>query len=86
MQELLPERGFTMMIFIKLAAVFLIIILLLAVKRPLWQALLGGLAAMVLLYQIGAGEAAALTGKVVTGWSSLSVLLSLYYQVLLLFC
>lgn len=78
MQELLPERGFTMMIFIKLAAVFLIIILLLAVKRPLWQALLGGLAATVLLYQIGAGEAAALTGKVVTGWSSLSVLLSLY--------
>lgn len=78
MQELLPERGFTMMIFIKLAAVFLIIILLLAVKRPLWQALLGGLAATVPLYQIGAGEAAALTGKVVTGWSSLSVLLSLY--------
>ena len=34
---------------ILLAAVFLVIILLLALRRPLWQAILGGLAATALL-------------------------------------
>lgn len=66
------------MAFVKLALVFAIIIALLACKRPLWQAILGGLAATAVFYQILPLDMARLTGKVVTSWSSISVLLSLY--------
>lgn len=66
------------MIFVKLALIFLLIIVLLALKRPLWQAILGGLAATALFYQIRPWDMVCLTGNVVTDWSSVSVLLSLY--------
>lgn len=66
------------MIFVKLALIFLLIIVLLAFKRPLWQAILGGLAATALFYQIRPWDMVCLTGNVVTSWSSASVLLSLY--------
>lgn len=66
------------MAFVKLALVFVIIIALLACKRPLWQAILGGLAATAVFYQILPLDMVRLTGKVVTSWSSISVLLSLY--------
>lgn len=66
------------MIFVKLALIFLLIIVLLAFKRPLWQAILGGLAATALFYQIRPWDMVCLTGNVVTDWSSVSVLLSLY--------
>ena len=66
------------MIFVKLALIFLLIIVLLACNRPLWQAILGGLAATALLYQIMPLDMVRLTGNVVTSWSSVSVLLSLY--------
>lgn len=64
--------------FLKLAIVFGVIVLLLVCKRPLWQAILGGLAATALFFGILPPDMLKLTGKVVTGWSSLSVLLSLY--------
>lgn len=64
--------------FLKLALVFGVIVLLLVCKRPLWQAILGGLAATALFFGILPPDMLKLTGKVVTGWSSLSVLLSLY--------
>lgn len=64
--------------FLKLALVFGVIVLLLVFKRPLWQAILGGLAATALFFGILPPDMLKLTGKVVTGWSSLSVLLSLY--------
>lgn len=66
------------MIFVKLALIFLLIIVLLAFKRPLWQAILGGLAATALFYQIRPWDMVCLTENVVTDWSSVSVLLSLY--------
>lgn len=66
------------MLFVKMALVFAIIILLLACKRPLSQAMLGGLAATALFYQILPLDMLRLSGKVLTNWSSLSVLLSLY--------
>lgn len=66
------------MVFVKLALIFLVIILLLTLKRPLWQALLGGLAATALFYRIPPLQMARLAGNVVTVWSSLQVLLSLY--------
>ena len=61
-----------------LVAVFLIIIGLLAVRRPLHQAILGGLCATALLYRIPPMIMAGCFSMVITKWSSLSVLLSLY--------
>ncbi len=66
------------MAFLKLALVFATIIILLACKQPLWQSILGGLAATAILYQIFPLDMVHLTGKVITSWSSISVLLSLY--------
>ena len=66
------------MVFVKLTLIFLVIILLLTLKRPLWQALLGGLAATAFFYRIPPLQMARLAGNVVTAWSSLQVLLSLY--------
>ncbi len=66
------------MAFLKLTLVFATIIILLACKRPLWQSILGGLAATAVLYQIFPLDMVHLTGKVITSWSSISVLLSLY--------
>lgn len=66
------------MVFVKLALIFLVIILLLTLKRSLWQALLGGLAVTALFYRIPPLQMARLAGNVVTVWSSLQVLLSLY--------
>ena len=63
---------------ILLAAVFLVTILLLALRRPLWQAILGGLAATALLYRIPPAAALERAAGVFTDWDSLSVLLSLY--------
>ncbi len=61
-----------------LGIVFLIIIGILALGRPLYQAILGGLAATVLFFQIPPLEIIRRTSLVITQWSSLSVLLSLY--------
>ena len=66
------------MMFVKMALIFALIILLLACKRPLSQAMLGGLAATAVFYRILPLDMLRLTGKVLTNWSSLSVLLSLY--------
>lgn len=61
-----------------LGIVFFIIIGLLAMRRPLYQAILGGVAATALLYQIPPLQFVLRTSMVITKWSSLSVLLSLY--------
>lgn len=61
-----------------LGIVFAVIIILLAFKRPLYQAILGGLLATILFYRIPPMEIANRTFQVLTTWSSFSVLLSLY--------
>jgi len=61
-----------------LCLIFLVIILLLAIRRPLYQAITGGLIASVLLYRIPLTAAAVQTSKVFTNWSSFSVILALY--------
>ncbi|WP_052085812.1 DUF401 family protein [Clostridium sp. HMP27] len=63
---------------IYLAVVFLVIIGLLAIRRPLYQAILGGLIVTAFFYQIPPVEIGRRTTMVITKWSSLSVLLSLY--------
>ena len=60
-----------------LGIVFAVIIILLACKRPLYQAILGGLLATI-LYRIPPMEIVQRTLKTLTTWSSFSVLLSLY--------
>ncbi|WP_186429616.1 DUF401 family protein [Clostridium sp. BSD9I1] len=63
---------------IYLAVVFLVIIGLLAIRRPLYQAILGGLIVTAFFYQIPPVEIGRRTTMVITKWSSLSVLISLY--------
>ena len=66
------------MALVYLGIVFLMIILLLALRRPLYQAILGVLLAAALLYRIPPAAALGRVGRVFADWSSLSVLVSLY--------
>lgn len=61
-----------------LAAIFAIIVILLAIKRPLYQAMLGGLLATAMLYRLSPMTMLTQTGKVFTDWNSFQVLVSLY--------
>ena len=61
-----------------LGLVFLTIIALLTIKRPLWQAVLGGLAVTAVLYQIPLAQVAGGFVSVLRKWSSLSVLVTFY--------
>ncbi len=63
---------------VSLGIVFLVIILLLAKRRPLYQAIFGGLVMTVVLFRIPPMEILNNTVKVFTNWSSVSVLISLY--------
>lgn len=62
-----------------LVLVFLVIIVLLALRRPLYQAMLGGIVATVLLYRVPPAEWLRQTAAVFTTWDSLAVILSLYF-------
>lgn len=66
------------MALIFLCVVFAVIIILLALKRPLWQAILGGLLAIVLLYRMPLGAVLTQTSRVFTVWGNLTVILALY--------
>ena len=61
-----------------LGIVFATIIILLAFKRPLWQAILGGLVAIVLLWRMPVAAILGQTARVFGIWSNLSVILALY--------
>lgn len=61
-----------------LGIVFAVIIVLLAIKRPLWQAILGGLAAIVLLWRMPVDAILGQTWRVFGVWSNLTVILALY--------
>ena len=61
-----------------LGIVLAVIVLLLMLKRPLYQAVLGGLMALALLYRMPVKSMISQTGNVFKNWSTLSVLLSLY--------
>ena len=61
-----------------LALIFILIMVLLAFKRPLYQAMLGGLVATIVLFGIAPSKWWGLTTTVVTDWSSFSILVSLY--------
>lgn len=58
--------------------VFFIIVILLAIKRPLYQAISGGLIAMIVFYQIPLYDAFIQIGKVFTHWNSMEILISIY--------
>ena len=61
-----------------LGVVFAVIIALLALKRPLWQATCGGLVAIVLLYRMPISAVLGQVGRVFSVWGNLSVILALY--------
>jgi len=62
-----------------LGGVFVTIIFLLTLRRPLWQAILGGLVVAAVLFRIPPLDILRLTARVFTVPSSLSVLLSMYF-------
>lgn len=61
-----------------LAIVFAAIIGLMAICRPLYQAILGGIILTIILYKIPLLEAGGYVVSVVTTWSSMSVLVAFY--------
>ena len=61
-----------------LGIVFIVMLALLAAKRPLWQAIAGGLLAIVLLYRIHPAALLRQASFAVIKWDNLSVLLSFY--------
>lgn len=61
-----------------LAIVFTTIIGLMALKRPLYQAILGGIALIIILFKIPLVEAGGHVISVVTTWSSISVVIAFY--------
>lgn len=61
-----------------LGMVFLSIVILLALHRPLYQAITGGLVLIVILYRIPFLSVLEQIAHVFTNWASLSVLISLY--------
>lgn len=63
---------------LKLLLLFAVIIIVLWLKRPLWQAVAAGLIVLAISYQISPVLWPELIGNVFTDWSSLSVLVSLY--------
>ena len=63
---------------IYLALVFLAIVVIMALKRPLYQAMLGGICLAAILYKVPPKTCIQLVVNVFTHWGSLSVLLSLY--------
>ncbi len=64
---------------LKLAGVFLVIILLLFFRRPLYQAILAGILAACVLYGIPPLKMGGLLLKVVTSWSAMSILVVIYF-------
>lgn len=66
-----------------IAIVFLVMIGLLALRRPLYQAVLGSLVAVIILFRIAPAKWPGLVLNVFRSWSSLSVLVSLYLTTLL---
>ncbi len=62
-----------------LALVFLVIIVLLAKRRPLYQAIFGGLVMTVILFRMSPADIVGQMLKVFTSWTSMSVLFSLYF-------
>ncbi len=61
-----------------LGFVFLTIVILLAIHRPMYQAILGGLLVTIVLYQIPLQDAFIQMSHVFTNWDSLQILISLY--------
>jgi len=67
-----------MMAIVYLLGVFACIVVLLALGRPLWQAIIGGLVACALFYRIDPLTALTMAARVLTRPSALSVLAALY--------
>jgi len=63
---------------LKLLAIFAAIIIILGFKRPLYQAMLIGIASTAILYQVPVRSSIGLIGKVLTSWTSMSLLVVLY--------
>lgn len=63
---------------LKLAVIFVVIIAVLWMKKPLYLAITSGIVVTVLLYQIGVTDIFDILLKAVTNWGNISIILVLY--------
>lgn len=68
---------------LKLLAIFFVIVVVLTAKRPMHQAILSGIFATALLYQINPLESIKLIAVVLQDWNAMSIVLVLYLITLL---
>lgn len=68
---------------LSLLIVFLVIVVIIWMKKPLFLAMAGGIVAAVLLFRISPGEAVRILGRQTIAWDTIDVLLSFYLIIFL---
>ena len=68
---------------LSLLMVFLVIVAIIWMKKPLFLAMAGGIVAAVLLFGISPGEAVRILGRQTVAWDTIDVLLSFYLIIFL---
>lgn len=68
---------------LSLLMVFLVIVAIIWIKKPLFLAMAGGIVAAVLLFGISPGEAVRILGRQTVAWDTIDVLLSFYLIIFL---
>lgn len=68
---------------LSLLIVFLVIVVIIWMKKPLFLAMAGGIVAAVLLFRISPGEAVRILGRQTIAWDIIDVLLSFYLIIFL---
>jgi len=66
-----------------LSIVFLVIVVIIWLKKPLFVAMTGGIAAAVILFRINLKDAAVVLGRQTVAWDTIDVLLSFYLIIFL---
>ena len=61
-----------------LSIVFLVIVVIIWLKKPLFVAMIGGIAATIILFRVNLKDAAVVLGRQTVAWDTIDVLLSFY--------
>ena len=66
-----------------LSIVFLVIVVIIWLKKPLFVAMIGGIAATIILFRVNLKDAAVVLGRQTVAWDTIDVLLSFYLIIFL---
>ena len=61
-----------------LSIVFLVIVVIIWLKKPLFVAMIGGIAATIILFRVNLKDAAVVLGRQTVAWDTIDVQLSFY--------